>query len=121
MKNYSSEVLMIVTLIFSAGCFTGILSGTKMIPAMASSLVSFIPHDMGSLLTLSVAVTGMPLSLVFPTDAYYFGVLPVVYEMAPLLGVDPVQVGRAAILGQMTTGLSTQSVGSSNAGTDKCV
>lgn len=104
LKNYAAEVLMIVTLIFAAGCFTGILSGTKMIPAMASSVVSNIPHGMGSLLPLIVAITSMPLSLVFPTDAYYFGVLPVVYEMAPLLGVDPVQVGRAAVLGQMTVG-----------------
>ena len=49
----------------------------------------------------------MPLSLVFPTDAYYFGVLPVIYEMAASLGIDPVQIGRAAVLavlGQMTVG-----------------
>lgn len=59
---------------------------------------------MGSLLPLSVAVTSMPLSLVFPTDAYYFGVLPVIYEMAASLGIDPVQIGRAAVLGQMTVG-----------------
>lgn len=102
--NYSPEVVMIVTLIFSAGCFTGILSDTKMISEMAKTMVSFIPSHLGNFLPLFVAVTSMPLSLVFPTDAYYFGVLPVVYEMATGLGVDPVQIGRAAILGQMTTG-----------------
>ena len=72
LKAYAGEVLMIVTLIFSAGCFTGILSETKMITEMAKTLVSLIPEHMGSLLPLSVAVTSMPLSLVFPTDAYYF-------------------------------------------------
>ena len=95
---------MIVALIFSAGCFTGILSGTKMITEMAQTLVSFIPDGMGSVLPLAVAVTSVPLSLVFPTDAYYFGVLPVLYEMAASLGIDPVQIGRAAVLGQMTVG-----------------
>lgn len=95
---------MIVALIFSAGCFTGILSETKMVAEMAKTLVSFIPAHMGSFLPLAVAVTSMPLSLVFPTDAYYFGVLPVIYEMAVPLGVDPVEVGRAAVLGQMTVG-----------------
>lgn len=104
LKAYSDEVLMIVALIFSAGCFTGILSGTKMITEMAQTLVSFIPAGMGSILPLAVAVTSVPLSLVFPTDAYYFGVLPVLYEMAASLGIDPVQVGRAAVLGQMTVG-----------------
>lgn len=104
LKAYAVEVLMIVTLIFSAGCFTGILSETKMITEMAKTLVSLIPEHMGSLLPLSVAVTSMPLSLVFPTDAYYFGVLPVIYEMAASLGIDPVQIGRAAVLGQMTVG-----------------
>lgn len=104
LKAYAGEVLMIVTLIFSAGCFTGILSETKMITEMAKTLVSLIPEHMGSLLPLSVAVTSMPLSLVFPTDAYYFGVLPVIYEMAASLGIDPVQIGRAAVLGQMTVG-----------------
>lgn len=104
MKNYSSEVVTIVTLLFSAGCFTGILTGTKMVSEMARAMVSLIPPGMGSLLPLGVALTGVPLSLVFPTDAYYFGVLPVVYEMASSLGIDPVQIGRAAVLGQMTVG-----------------
>lgn len=75
-----------------------------MITEMAKTLVSLISEHMGSLLPLSVAVTSMPLSLVFPTDAYYFGVLPVIYEMAASLGIDPVQIGRAAVLGQMTVG-----------------
>lgn len=104
LRNYSAEVVTIVTLLFSAGCFTGILTGTKMVSEMARALVSMIPQGMGSLLPLVVAITGMPLSLVFPTDAYYFGVLPVVYEMASSLGIDPVQIGRAAVLGQMTVG-----------------
>lgn len=104
LKAYSGEVLMVVALIFSAGCFTGILSGTKMITEMAQALVSLIPAGMGAVLPLLVAVTSVPLSLVFPTDAYYFGVLPVLYEMAASLGVDPLEVGRAAVLGQMTVG-----------------
>ena len=46
----------------------------------------------------------MPLSLVFTPDAYYFGVLPVLGETTASLGGDPAEIGRAAILGQMTTG-----------------
>jgi CitMHS family citrate-Mg2+:H+ or citrate-Ca2+:H+ symporter len=46
----------------------------------------------------------MPLSLVFDPDSFYFGVLPVVANAAHLLGVPSVEVARAALLGQMTTG-----------------
>jgi citrate-Mg2+:H+ or citrate-Ca2+:H+ symporter, CitMHS family len=46
----------------------------------------------------------MPLSLVFTPDAFYFGVLPVFAEAAPAVGQDPLEIGRAAIMGQMTTG-----------------
>ena len=46
----------------------------------------------------------MPLSLVFTPDAYYFGVLPVLSETTASFGGDPAEIGRAAILGQMTTG-----------------
>ena len=93
-----------VTMIFAAGVFTGILGGTGMIEAMARALVSVIPAGAGGLLPAIVAVTGMPLSLVFTPDAYYFGVLPVLAETTAALGGAPAEVARAAILGQMTTG-----------------
>ena len=46
----------------------------------------------------------MPLSLAITADAYYFGVLPVLTEAGRALGLDPLDIGRAALLGQMTTG-----------------
>ena len=91
-------------MIFAAGIFTGILTGTKMIGAMSQTLVSLIPTSMGSFLSLIVAVTSMPFSLIFTPDAYYFGVLPIISQTAAAFGVEPAQIGRAAILGQMTTG-----------------
>ena len=46
----------------------------------------------------------MPMSLLFDPDSFYFGVMPVLTSTAAQFGVDPMMVGRAAILGQMTTG-----------------
>ena len=99
-----NAVVFVSSMIFAAGIFTGILTGTKMIGAMSQTLVSLIPTAMGSYLSLIVAVTSMPFSLIFTPDAYYFGVLPIISQTAAAFGVAPAQIGRAAILGQMTTG-----------------
>ncbi|MBY0196082.1 CitMHS family transporter [Priestia megaterium] len=102
--SHANNVLIVSTMIFAAGIFTGILTGTKMIDGMASAMVNIIPESLASYLPVLVAITSMPLSLVFTPDAYYFGVLPIISQTASNFGIDPIEIGRAAILGQMTTG-----------------
>ncbi|MFE7767163.1 CitMHS family transporter [Streptomyces sp. NPDC057438] len=104
LDRHARSVVLVTTMIFAAGVLTGILTGTGMIDEMAEALVSVVPDSFGSHLPVVVAVTGMPLSLVFTPDAYYFGVLPVLAETANGFGTDPAEVARAAVLGQMTTG-----------------
>lgn len=103
-KSQAVGMITVVSIIFAAGVFTGILSGSGMITEMASALVNIIPDSAGGMMGIIVAVTGMPLSLLFTPDAYYFGVLPIVSETAAAYGVAPTHIGSAAILGQMTTG-----------------
>jgi CitMHS family citrate-Mg2+:H+ or citrate-Ca2+:H+ symporter len=102
--RHGNNVVLVTTMIFAAGVFTGVLGGTGMIGAMANWLVGIIPDGAGGALPVLVAVTGMPLSLVFTPDAYYFGVLPVLAETSAAFGGSAAEVGTAAILGQMTTG-----------------
>jgi citrate-Mg2+:H+ or citrate-Ca2+:H+ symporter, CitMHS family len=102
--RHGHSVVLVTTMIFAAGVFTGVLGGTGMIEAMARALVGLVPVGAGGALPTLVAVTSMPLSLVFTPDAYYFGVLPVLAQTTATLGGDPAEVARAAILGQMTTG-----------------
>lgn len=103
-RSQAVGMITVVSIIFAAGIFTGILSGTGMITEMATALVSIIPDSTGGFMGIIVAVTGMPLSLLFTPDAYYFGVLPIISETAAAYGVAPAHIGSAAILGQMTTG-----------------
>lgn len=104
MASHAASAVLVVSMILAAGVFTGILNGSGMVKAMATLLASNTPPALSPWLSHIVAVTSMPLSLVFTPDAYYFGVLPVFAEAASAAGRDPLTIGRAAILGQMTTG-----------------
>ena len=104
LADHATNVFLVSVIIFAAGVFSGILTGTKMIDAMALSMVSLIPQHHASYMPALVGVTSMPLSLVFTPDAYYFGVIPVLKTAATHYGLNSIEIGRAAILGQMTTG-----------------
>jgi CitMHS family citrate-Mg2+:H+ or citrate-Ca2+:H+ symporter len=102
--SHANSFVMVSTLVFAAGIFTGVFTETKMMNAMANTIVSLTPEWLGSHLPLVVAITSLPLSFVFSPDAYYFGILPVISHTAANFGVDPVEIGRAALLGHSTTG-----------------
>ena len=90
----------VVILVFAAGIFSGIFSGTKMVDAVANSLVSIIPESLGTFFPTVVALTSMPLTFVLSNDAYYFGVLPILAEAGAAYGVNPLEIARASVLGQ---------------------
>jgi citrate-Mg2+:H+ or citrate-Ca2+:H+ symporter, CitMHS family len=104
LKLHGANIFLVSSLIFAAGIFSGILVGSKMIEAMAASLVDIIPQQHNSLLPVATAVFSMPASLFFTPDAYYFGVVPVLSDAALQMGIDPLEIGRASLLGQMTVG-----------------
>jgi CitMHS family citrate-Mg2+:H+ or citrate-Ca2+:H+ symporter len=103
-QAHAANVFSVSIVVFAAGVFSGILTGTRMIDAMALSIISIIPQEHAGYLPALVGVTSMPLSLVFTPDAYYFGVIPVLKTAATNYGLNSIEIGRAAILGQMTTG-----------------
>lgn len=101
---HAGSAVLVVSMILAAGIFTGLLAGSGMIKAMAMVIAGSVDPALAPWLSSAVALTSMPLSLVFTPDAYYFGVLPVLADTASAVGQDPHAIGRAAILGQMTTG-----------------
>ena len=104
LRSHGNNIFMVSSMIFAAGVFSGILTGSKMIDAMATSLVSLIPEQHAAWLPTLTALTSMPASLLFTPDAYYFGVVPILSQSATQFGIDPLEIGRAALLGQMTVG-----------------
>jgi CitMHS family citrate-Mg2+:H+ or citrate-Ca2+:H+ symporter len=104
MTAHGSAAMVMVTVVLAAGMFTGIMTQTGMLTAMATAAVSTLPESALAHLPLLVALASMPLSLAFDPDSFYFGVLPVLAAAADAAGASPIEVGRAALLGQMTTG-----------------
>lgn len=101
---HGHAAILMITIIFAAGVFTGILTGSGMIKALATTLVGIVPESMGGHLPVLTAITSMPASLLFDPDSYYFGILPVLAHAAEALGASGIEVARGALLGQMTTG-----------------
>ncbi|MGA1859089.1 citrate:proton symporter [Azospirillum sp. 11R-A] len=101
---HAKAALMMASILLAAGVFTGIMTGTKMLTAMAQSAVAFVPPDMAQHVPFALGILSMPLSLLFDPDSYYFGMMPVIAEVYKTLGGDPIQIAQASVLGQMTVG-----------------
>jgi citrate-Mg2+:H+ or citrate-Ca2+:H+ symporter, CitMHS family len=97
---HAKNVIAVVSLIFAAGIFTGILAGTGMLDAMAKSMLGLIPPALGPYLAPITALASLPFTFFVSNDAFYFGVVPIVAEAAGAFGISPVEIARASLIGQ---------------------
>ncbi len=101
---HAEAALMMSSVLFAAGCFTGIMSNSGMLTAMAEGLISILPQSVASHFAFALGITSMPLSLLFDPDSFYYAVLPVLAAAGETAGVAAVAMARAAICGQITVG-----------------
>ena len=101
---HAKEALLMAGILMAAGAFTGIMTGSGMLQAMAGGLADLVPSQHAHHVPFVLGLLSMPLSMLFDPDSFYFGVLPVIAAGSHALGVSSVSVAQAALLGQMTTG-----------------
>ncbi|MCI0916652.1 TRAP transporter large permease subunit [Pseudomonas stutzeri] len=103
---HAENAVTVATLIFAAGVFTGILTGSGMVDAMSQSFVSIIPESAGSYMALIIAFASLPFTFFMSNDAYFFGIVPILAAAGAEYGVDPIHIARASMLGQPVHALS---------------
>ena len=101
---HAKSALMMASMLFAAGSFIGIMQNSGMLTAMAEAIVKIIPASVGQFMPVLVGIISMPASLLFDPDSYYYGVMPVLASAVEQMGVNPIMIARASIIGQMTTG-----------------
>jgi CitMHS family citrate-Mg2+:H+ or citrate-Ca2+:H+ symporter len=100
LSAHAGNALSVASMVFAAGIFTGILSGTHMVDAMAKSFVHIIPASLGPNMPVITAIISMPFTFFISNDAFYFGILPLITEAASHFGISAAEMGRASLLGQ---------------------
>lgn len=103
---HAGSALSVGSMVFSAGIFTGILSGTGMLDAMAQSFIHIIPDSLGPNMGVITGLTSMPFTYFVSNDAYFYGIVPLTSVTASHFGVSAVEIGRASLLGQSVHMLS---------------
>jgi CitMHS family citrate-Mg2+:H+ or citrate-Ca2+:H+ symporter len=99
-KEHSSSIVSVVSMVFAAAVLTAVLSQTTMDVAMAKWLVDVVPDAWGPHLAVITGVLSMPLTFFLSNDGFYFGVLPILSQAAAEYGISGVEMARASIVGQ---------------------
>lgn len=106
LRHLSGNAVPVAAMVFAAGIFTGILSGTKMVDAMAQTVLAVIPDALGPFMGVIVAFLSIPFTFFMSNDAFYFGILPILSKAAVTYGFTTTEIGIASIVGQQVHLLS---------------
>jgi CitMHS family citrate-Mg2+:H+ or citrate-Ca2+:H+ symporter len=95
---HSKGAVMLASTLLAAGVLLGILQQSGMMDAMGKLLVGVIPPVLGPYTAIIIGIFSAPLALAFDTDSYYYGVLPVVVNVAGIYGVSAVSVAVTMVV-----------------------
>lgn len=85
-------------MIFASGFLMGILTNSGMGDGIANFLATLVPAGCEQLLPLIVAVLGIPGLIFLSSDGYYFGILPVLAQLASSYGISMTAMGVGAMI-----------------------
>lgn len=99
-KAHAPAALLISATMIASGVFVGVMGESGMLDAMANSLLALVPQALGPVIHIIMGVIGLPLGMVLGTDAYFYGLMPLVIEVAQTYGIEGLNVALAMLLGK---------------------
>lgn len=103
-EEKGKDSILLCSIIFAAGVLMGIMGQSGMSAAMANTMVNLIPVALAKFMAPIIAVLSVPMSILFDPDSYYYGIMPIIAEVADSLGSSGIDIARASIIGQTTLG-----------------
>ena len=97
-KSHAASGLTMASTIMCAGVFLGVLSKSGIMEKMAIMMASVIPVSMGKFLPVIIGILSVPLALLFDTDSYFYGLLPVLISVGNQFGVNPAHIAIAMVV-----------------------
>ena len=99
-KKHAPAALIISATLFSAGAMVGIFDGTGMLTEMANAIMSIIPGFLGQFIHIIFGILALPLGLCIGTDAYFYGIMPLVMQVGETYGVASLSTALTMIIGK---------------------
>lgn len=97
-KMHADTALTMPMILLASGVFLGVLSGTKMMDAMANMLINLVPEFLGGHLQTVFGILGVPLGMLLGTDSYFFGLVPLAIGVGQKFGVNPHDMAMAMLI-----------------------
>ncbi len=99
-KKHAPAALMISATLFSAGAMVGIFDATGMLTAMANAIMGIIPGFLGRFIHIIFGILALPLGLCIGTDAYFYGIMPLVMQVGETYGVASLNTALTMVIGK---------------------
>lgn len=99
-KKHAPAALIISATLFAAGAMVGIFDGTGMLEAMATAIMAVIPEFLGKYIHIIFGILALPLGLCVGTDAYFYGIMPLVMQVGETYGVASLNTALTMLIGK---------------------
>lgn len=99
-KKHAPAALIISATLFAAGAMVGVFDGTGMLTEMANAIMNIIPAALGKYIHVIFGILALPLGLCIGTDAYFYGIMPLVMQVGETYGVASLSTAVAMIIGK---------------------
>ena len=99
-KAHAAEALSVPAILLASGIFLGVLSGSKMLTAMATAIINVIPAFVGPYLHIVLGIFSVPIGMLLGTDSFFFGLVPLAIGVGSQYGIEPTNMAKAMLIGK---------------------